>query len=220
MGDDFRLVVEFDEEAHGLNFGRTLGERRFQREVRSELGEGMLVTRDGPHVFVYAATSEQAEAARKAVEEVLAEHETKATVSPVQRWHPAEERWEDASKPLPSSSEEVEAERERWEDQQEDEAKEAGYAEWEVRIDLPSHADAVEFAKRLEAEGISPVTRRWKYILIGTSSDDDARDLAKRLEAEVPAGATVKAEPSATIEYEVMGNPFSLFGGFGPPPRP
>lgn len=221
MADDFRIVVEFSEEEHGLHFGRLLGEREFEREVREELGEGVLVTRDGPRVFIYTGTQGQGVAARKAVEEVLAQHDMKATVSPVLRWHPTEERWEDASKPLPSTGEEVEAEHERWEAEQAEEAQERGYAEWEVRVDLPSHRDAVQFAERLESEGITPITRRWKYLLIGTANDEDAKALAERLGEEAPEGASVTAEPSATIEYEVVGgNPFSLFGGFGPGPRP
>ena len=177
----------------------------------------MLVTRDGPHVFLYTGTREQAEAAARTVQEVLDEDQMHATVSPVSRWHPAEERWEDASKPLPRTAEETEAEHERWEEQQAEEAEESGYAEWEVRVDLPSHREAVDFAERLEAEGITPITRRWKFVLIGTATDDDAKALAERLRGEAPPGARVTAEPSATMGWELTGsNPFSLFGGFGP----
>jgi hypothetical protein len=219
MGDDYRIVVEFADEGHGLHLGRRLGERQFEKEVREELGEGVLVTRDGPHVFLYTGTREQAAAARRSVQEVLDEDQLQASVSPVERWHPNEKNWEDATKTLPVTGEEAESEHERWEQQQEKEARELGYAEWEVRVDLPSHGEAVDFAERLEAEGITPITRRWKYILIGTANDDDARDLAERLGEEAPRGASVTAEPSAAIEYEVTGgNPFSLFGGFGPRP--
>jgi hypothetical protein len=219
MADDFRLVVELEEERHGLHLGRLLGEREFEDDVRDELGQGVVVTRDGPHVFIYTSTQEQAEAAAKVVREVLAEDELKASVSPVLRWHPVEERWENAAEPLPRTEEEIEAEHERREQQEEQEARESGYAEWEVRVDLPSHRDAVDFAERLEADGISPIIRRWKYVLIGTATEDDADELADRLRAEVPRGATVKAEPSALVGWEVTGsNPFSMFGGFGPAP--
>jgi hypothetical protein len=62
--------------------------------------------------------------------------------------------------------------------------------------------------------------RRWKYLLIGTATDDDARALAERIRAEAPEGASVKAEASATIGWELTGqNPFAPFGGFGPGPR-
>jgi hypothetical protein len=219
MADDFRIVVEFEEDRHGLHFGRRLGERAFEKDVRGQLGDGMLVTRDGPRVFIYAAAQGQAEAAEKTVRQVLAEEQISATVSPILRWHPEEERWEDASESLPQSSAQKEAEHQRWEEQQREESQALGYAEWEVRVDLPSHRDAVEFAERLEEEGITPITRRWKYVLIGTANDDDAQALAERLRGEVPSGATVTAEPSATIEWELASNnPFSLFGGFGPRP--
>ena len=219
MADDFRIVVEFEEDQHGLSFGRRLGERRFEKEVREQLGDRVLVTRDGPHVFLYTATQEQAEAAAKMVQDVLAEDQMRADVSPIQRWHHVEERWEDASQPLPRTAEETDAEHQRWEARQAEEAGEVGYAEWEVRVDLPSHREAVEFAERLESEGITPITRRWKYLLIGTANDDDAKTLAERLRAQAPPGAKVIAEPSAAIEWELTGgNPFSLFGGFGPGP--
>jgi hypothetical protein len=217
MADDFRIVVEFEEAEHGLHFGRRLGEREFEKDVRKLLGDGVLVTRDGPHVFLYTSTQPQAEAALKSVQQTLAEDELSASVSPISRWHPEEERWEDASRPLPTTAAGHAAEHERWEEEQAEEGQELGYAEWEVRIDLASHRDAVAFAERLEADGITPITRRWKYILIGTATDDDARALAERLSSEVPEGATVRAEPSATIEWELASkNPFSLFGGFGP----
>jgi hypothetical protein len=219
VADDFRIVVEFEDDRHGLHFGRRLGEREFEKDVRGKLGEGVLVTRDGTNVFLYAATQQQAEAAELAVQQVLAEDQMRATVSPIFRWHPAEMRWENVLNLLPQTSEEKEAEHARWEEQQAEEARELGYAEWEVRVDLSSHRDAVDFAERLEAEGITPITRRWKYVLIGTASDDDAQSLAERLRREAPEGATVTAEPSATIEWELAsGNPFSLFGGFGPRP--
>ena len=77
----------------------------------------------------------------------------------------------------------------------------------------------MELADRLEREGISPVVRRWKYLLIGTATDNEARALAERIRAEAPAGADVKAEPSATVGWEATSrNWFAPFGGFGPGP--
>jgi hypothetical protein len=123
--------------------------------------------------------------------------------------------------PLPKSAEEIAAERERQERGEAADSREQGYAEWEVRIDLPSHRDAVKLADRLEAEGITPIVRRWKYLLIGTETDEDARELAERIRPDVPAGTTVQAEPSSAIGWELTGNnPWgTLFGGFGPGPR-
>ena len=41
-----------------------------------------------------------------------------------------------------------------------------GTYQWEVRVDLPSLRDTLEFASRLESEGID-VRRHWKYLLVG-----------------------------------------------------
>ena len=217
MADDFRIAVEFQDEGSILHFGRSLREREFEKELREQLGDGVIVSRDGSEVFLYASTPEQARAAETAVREVLEHQDFDAEVSPVERWHPVEERWEDTSVPLPQSGAEVAAEQAREEADEARESRDLGYAEWEVRVDLPTHADAVALAERLESEGISPLVRRWKYLLIGTATDDDARALAERIRAEAPAGADVKAEPSATIGWEATGrNWFAPFGGFGP----
>jgi len=219
MADDFRLKVEFGDEGSLLHFGRSLREREFEKDLREQLGDGVVISRDGPQVFLYASTLEQARAAERAVREELDQLGVEADVSPVLRWHPVEERWDDASVPLPETDEEVEAERRRREQQDAKEAQELGYAEWQVRVDLPGHRDAVKLADRLEQEGIKPVVRRWKYLLIGTATEDDARALAERIRAEAPKEADVTAETSSTIGWETTSNnPFAPFGGFGPGP--
>jgi hypothetical protein len=219
VADDFRITIEFEDEGSLLHFGRLLSGRELERELRERLGDGVIVTRDGNEVFLYAGSLEQAQAAEKVAREVLAEHGMAAEVTPILRWHPVEERWEDASAPLPETADQLEAEHQRREQQEAEESRAEGYAEWEVRIDLPGHGDAVALAERLEAEGIAPIVRRWKYILIGAANEDDARALAERLQAEAPPGASVRAEPSSAVGWELTSqNPFAMFGGFGPGP--
>jgi hypothetical protein len=217
VADDFRVTIEFEDEGHVLPFGRLLSEREIEHELRDRLGEGVIVTRDGPHVYLYAGTRQQAAAAERAARDALAEQDEGGRVAAIERWHPIEDRWEDAEAGLPQSDAQVQAEEQRRRQDETEEAQEEGYAEWEVRIDLPSHRDAVEFAERLESQGISPIVRRWKYILIGTPTEEEAQELAARLESEAPEGATVRAEPSAAVGWEITSNnPFSIFGGFGP----
>jgi len=219
VADDYRLTVEFEDPDHGLRLTRILHEHQVEEEVRDELGQRVVVSRDGPRVHVYTGTLKEAEAASRVVNEVIAEHDLDANVLALARWHPVEERWEDASVPLPASDAEVESEHERWEEQQAKETRDLGYAEWEVRVDLPSHAEAEKLAELLEAEGIRPIVRRSKFLLIGTENDDQARELAERIGTQVPKGAVVTAEPSATIGWELTAsNPFAVFGGFGPGP--
>ena len=107
MADDYRIKVEFEDEGKILHFGRSLHEREFEQELREQLGDGVIVTRDGSEVFLYASTPEQAHAAEAAVREVLEHQDAEADVSPVERWHPVEERWEDASVPLPQTGDEL-----------------------------------------------------------------------------------------------------------------
>jgi hypothetical protein len=217
VADDFRITIEFEDEGGVLHFGRLLSERELEKELRDRLGDGVVVTRDGPHVYLYAGTRQQAAAAERVARDALAEQDEGGRVAAIERWHPIEDRWEDAEEGLPQSDAQVQREEERRQQDETEEAQEEGYAEWEVRIDLRSHREAVEFAERLEAEGISPIVRRWKYILIGTPTEEAAEDLAARLEGEAPEGATVRAEPSAAVGWEITSNnPFSIFGGFGP----
>ncbi len=68
----------------------------------------------------------------------------------------------------------------------------AGHAQWEVRVDLPSHHDAVQLAERLRAEG-RPVIRRWKFLVLGANDSDDADELARAIRQEAPE-ASVQAE--------------------------
>jgi hypothetical protein len=217
VADDFRLTIEFEDEGHVLHFGRLLSERELERGLRERLGESVIITRDGPHVFLYTASREQLSAAERVARDALAEQDEGGRVSAIERWHPIEERWEDAESALPQTHAQVEAEESRRQRDETEEAQEEGYAEWEVRIDLPAHRDAVAFAEQLDSEGIRPIVRRWKYILIGTPTEEAARELAARLEGAAPPGATVRAEPSAAVGWEITSNnPFSIFGGFGP----
>jgi hypothetical protein len=219
VADDFRIAVAFEDEGGILHFGQALREREFAKELREQLGGGVVVTRDGDDVFLYASSADQARAAERAAREVLDHEQATAQVSAIERWHPIEQRWEDASLPLPQSAGEVEAEVARQEQSEAADSRKLGYAEWEVRVDLPTHRDAADLAERLEAEGVAPIIRRWKYLLIGTATDDEARALAERIQREAPSGASVKAEASAAIGWELTGrNPFAPFGGFGPGP--
>ena len=101
----------------------------------------------------------------------------------------------------------IAAERKRW--------PRGGEPQFEVRVDLPSHREAVRFDELLRAEGL-PAVRRWKYLVVGAADEDSARELATRLEGEAPAGSTVTVEGSGKVVYdERPPNPFAMFGGLG-----
>jgi hypothetical protein len=191
--DDFRIKIEIDDEqAGGLldRLGLALDEEG--SDLAQELEQRRLVvSRDGGELFVYAASPAEAESARSIIQAVLGDLDIAAVTGPVEHWLEDEERWNDE----PPS--------ETWEEEE----LERGHAPWEVRVELPSHAQARDLGDRLEQEGYS-VERRWRYLIVGASSKEDAEALAKRVNGEV--------EPGGGLVWETVPcNPFAIFGGLG-----
>jgi hypothetical protein len=214
MADDWRVTVDFDDEGDGTQFAEWLGALELAAEERERLGERVVVSRDGPRVYLYADSEERARAAHETVSARIAADGI-AAIATFERWHPVEQEWKDASLPLPRTEEELRAEHERLQEREAAESLEKGRAEWEVRIELPTHEDTVTLAERLESEGI-PVVRRHTFLLAGAVNEDDARALADRLEREAPAGARIEVEPGGGLVWEVApANPFVVFGGLG-----
>ena len=178
--------------------------------LRDELGDRIAVSSDGPHVFLYADTRLAARAANDMLLAVLAEAGATAA-SQITHWHPIEERWEDASVPLPDTEDERRVERARLDAEDEEVSVATGVAQWEVRIELRSHDEAERLADGLEAGGRS-VVRRSRFLIVGANDRDDAEALANDLR---PRG-TVHVEPSSGAAWQLMPrNPFAIFGGLG-----
>jgi hypothetical protein len=210
--DDFRIRIELSRE-QARELLRAL--EALERDGRAfPSPEHVAVSHEGGHVFLYADSAEEAARARTAVERVLSEKNIPAQVSSW-RWHPEEERWEDASLALPADVAEHAAEHERLEQLETEESEQAGHPGWEVRITLPTHHDAHAFAERLAAEGI-PVQRHWRHLTLGAEDEDDARALAERLRAEAPQGSTLDVEGAAWdawVAVNAPARPFAIFGG-------
>ena len=193
MADDWRIRIEVeDEQAPGLleRLGFALGDEA--SELAQELEKRRLaVSYDDDEVFVYASSRAEAERARAVIQAELRDLGIAAVTGPVEHWLEDEERWDD--EPPDETWEEDELER--------------GYAPWEVRISCKSHREARELADQLEQEGYS-VERRWRHLIVGTASKEEAEALAARLHGEV--------EPGGELVWEtVPGNPFAIFGGLG-----
>ena len=197
MVDDWRVTVTFSDAARAREVARVLRGHQPGDDVRDRLGGSVAVSADGPAVFLYAATEEAAREADRVVREILARHQLTAAGFALDRWHPDEEEWEDASVPLPASGDDRAAEHQRLMDYETRQSADAGHARWEVRVELPSHRQAVELAGRLRAEG-RPVIRRWRYLLLGAANEDEASALAAAIAQQAPADAVVRTE----------GNPF------------
>src|SRR2546423_822907 len=81
-------------------------------------------------------------------------------------------------------------------------------------LELPHRRDAAELEERLEAEGL-PVTRRWRYLLVGALNEEEANELAERLRAEAPPGSEVTVEGTFEAVRSRVPNPFAFLGGLG-----
>jgi hypothetical protein len=212
MAEDWRVTITIDSPENVESVLQALRERDVRQELRDQLGGRVAVSSDGPNIFLYADTRRGAEAGEQALREVLEDYALEGDPR-VDRWHPLEERWEDASVPLPTTDDARRAERERFDEQDEQDSERTGIAQWEVRIELPTPRDAEALADALEHGGQS-VVRRSTYLLIGTNDRDDADELARRLQTEAPEGAYVHVEPGSGLAWELRPhNPFAVFGG-------
>lgn len=213
MADDWRVTVDFDDEADGTDLVEWLQAARFEASERGRFGDRVIVSRDGGRVYLYADSEERAREAQVRVDERLAEAGRAARLL-LARWHPVAQEWEDAAVPLPQTEDEVDAEEDVRQAREAAESLERGYAAWEVRVELSSPEETARLAERLESEEI-PVVRRYRYLLAGAANEDEADALANRLRGEVP-GARIEVEPGGASVWEVMPqNPFAIFGGLG-----
>jgi hypothetical protein len=214
MADDWRVTTDFDDERDGTQFAERLAALELEAEERERLGDRVIVSRDGPRVFLYTDSEDRARAVYQTVQARI-ESEGLSALTALERWHPVEQAWKDGSVPMPRTEEELGAEHERLQEREAAESLEKGRSEWEVRVELASHEDTEALAERLESEGI-PVVRRHTFLLAGSVNEDDARALAERLEREAPEGAKIEVEPGGGLVWEVAPrNPFVVFGGLG-----
>jgi hypothetical protein len=187
--DEWRVEVTLDEEQKGQTLGERLHALQLDNEARERLGGSVVVTRDGPHLFLYGWHIESAREAERVVRELMEEDNLSGEVS-LTRWHPVAEEWRPADEPLPDSDAAMAEEELRDEADGKREELESGEHPWEVVIDLPDRRSTLTFAAKLRKEGL-PVKRRWSYLLVGSNTEDDAIELGKRIEGEVPEGARV-----------------------------
>jgi hypothetical protein len=212
MAEDWRVTVTIDSPDNVQSVLEELDELDVRQELRDQLGGRVAVSSDGPSIFLYADTRRGAEAGERALRELLEEYALEGDPR-LDRWHPLEERWEDARVPLPSTDDARRTERERLDQQDEQDSERTGIAQWEVRIEVPTQRDAERLADALERDGLS-VVRRSTYLLIGANDRDEADDLAQRLQAESPEGAYVHVEPGSGLAWQLRpSNPFAVFFG-------
>jgi hypothetical protein len=214
VNDDWRLQVNIEQEGHAEALLGHLDAGELEHDLSDAFHDRIVVSREGPNVFLYAGTREQAEQAREHVLEFAQQHGWTLEME-LLHWHPTAEEWEDPDKPLPADDAARLVEHEALIATERREVEKSGRPEYEVRVDLPSRHEAVEFARRLKAEGL-PVVHRWRFLLIGVTDEDSAKVLAERLRNEAPLNSTVKVEGTWRAAYaERRPNPYAVLGGLG-----
>lgn len=190
--EDWRVEVELDDDEQGYSLAERLRAGDLDDQARERLGDRVVVSRDGSHLFLYAADEAQSREAERVVRELVQSDELSAEIATT-RWHPVEQEWKDPSLPLPSTPETVEEEVERREAAYEDEAERTGSWDWHVRAELPHRGDAVDLEKSLQAEGFR-VHRRWRYVTVDVATEEAARELADRFGDTLPDGSELVVE--------------------------
>jgi hypothetical protein len=213
MDDDWRLQIDLDDDGVGGSVADLLRSNEIKHELEVDLKDAVIVSHEGERIFLYAATREPLDMVRGVTENFLAEKGWKATIE-LRHWHPVAEEWEDPDTPEPTTDAEVKAERaELMKTEDEEVAAHHGLAEFEVRVEFPSHTEAREFDKKLKDEGYEPV-RRWHYLVVGAADEDAAKELADRIREEAPADSKVSVEGSLAAAWgERPVNPFFFLGG-------
>lgn len=190
--DDWRVTITVSGGTDTGQAQQSFSLRQAEQDIRGQVGRGIAVGAGDGQVFLYAGTETAARDAGRVACDVLAGHGI-AAGSAVHRWHPIEEQWEDPGLPMPQTRAEREAEHQRLVDAETAESHAAGIAQWDVRVELGSHRQAVALARELESQGRA-VVRRWKFLLAGASNEDEARELAGQIRQQAPPGTAVMVE--------------------------
>jgi len=192
--NDWRVTIALDDQGHAERARRSLSEQKVEEHVRRQLGSSVAVGSGDSRIFLYAGTEVAAREAERTARDVLGREGIRAGFA-LHRWHPVEEEWESPDVAMPRTDAERQAEHERLEEAETEETRAAGVAQWEARVEVSSHREAVALASRLRSEGL-PVVRRWKFLIVGASNEDEARELAEQIRQQAPPGAMVRTEPS------------------------
>jgi hypothetical protein len=214
MNDDWRVRINLHDDGLAHQLTEQLDADELEHDLERAFHDRVVVSTEGPLVFFYAGSREQAERGRDLVGQLAERHGWTVDVE-IAQWHPVAEEWQSPDVPQPAGAADAEEEREERVEDEREESAEQGYPEFEVRVQTATHHDASELSHRLDSENIAHV-HRWSYLLIGAADEDSAQALADRLRKDAPAGGEVLVERNRRSVYEHRPwNPFTLLGGLG-----
>jgi hypothetical protein len=211
VAGDWRVTVTFSDAGQVNEVVRALREPSEDDEMPYRLGWGIALSNDRSHVFLYADTEAGARAAEGVVRDVLMMKGLTATGFGLDRWNPAEQRWQDASASLPEYEAAPAAEpsvaqpsfggpsfgepsfAERPYPVERPSRQPAGVMQpgWDVRAELRSHRQVTQLARRLRAQGW-PVSQRWRTLTVGAADDDEVNALVQTLTEDGPLNVSVR----------------------------
>jgi hypothetical protein len=171
---EWRVEVDLDDERHGYSLGERLRAHDLDDVARKRLGGGVIVTRDGPRMYLYTTSEAAAREAERVVRELLDADRLTGDVS-VTCWDEERDAWLDAA-----GGDVVEDPR----------ADEEG-PEYFVLVESEDHAALEALGGRLQAEG-RPVELRRGRLLVGSFDDEDVQELGAGLSREVGAAGRVQ----------------------------
>lgn len=197
MSHAWRVVATFDELAPTERATRELSGHEIEAQVRRRLHARVAVSVIDPHVYLCTGTRNGGVLAEEVIRAVLAAHDLRAAVV-THFWDPSIHRWINSADSVPDDTgftPMLDQHRHGPASQIARDTREAdatGYATWAVRVKLPSHRDAVTFARRLKAQGHPPV-RHWRHLNVGARNQDEAHALAAAIHMQAPLWAVISA---------------------------
>jgi hypothetical protein len=184
---EWRVEVDLDDEQHGYSLGERLRSHDLDDEARERLGGGVIVTRDGPRLYVYTKALPAAREAERVLRELVEADRLSADIR-VTVWDEGRDAWLDAQ-----DGEVVEDPR----------ADEEG-PEYFVMVESDDQEALEALAARLDG----PVEVRRGMLLVGSSDDEEVEALAERLRGEIPGA---KVQTRADIFQDLPSPGFLLF---------
>jgi hypothetical protein len=158
MNDDWRLRVDLHKDDIANLLTAHLEGSELEHDLETTFHDRVIVSADGPQVFCYTGTREQADRAEQVIRSVATERKWDVDFE-LKHWHPVAEEWEDPDVPLPADAEDRAAEHAEMIRQQRAESAAQGHPNYEVRVQCESHHDTRKLADQLEQEGLTLLTR-------------------------------------------------------------
>jgi hypothetical protein len=178
-GEDWRVEINLDDDERGYSLGERFRSHDLDDDARKRLGPRAVVSRDGPRIFLYTGTPQQAREAERIARELVAADGLSAEIE-VTHWDAQTEEW------LHFEGDALEA------DDEERDPDEESYP-WLLTIELRSRGDAAE-TEELLGGAAGPVHRRWRYVTVDARTEEEANDVANRFRERLPEGAQMRVE--------------------------